>query len=84
MNGPKEPFGYKFNQETNTKEPIAEQLRALAKAAQYIAQGCSMMSTRDWLEKKTGRYISVPGLLKAIGYDKSNRQTTKSNSKENC
>jgi hypothetical protein len=73
MNGPKEPFGYKYNEKTMEKEPVAEEIRALAKAAEYIEQGCSMRSVRDWVEKKTGRYISVPGLLKAIGYVSKNR-----------
>lgn len=70
INGPREPFGYKLNLATNEKEEIPEQLKALEQAAMYIRSGCSMQSVRDWLVKKTGRSISVPGLLKAIGYQK--------------
>lgn len=66
--GPKEPFGYKYNEETKDKEPIEDQLKALEQAAFYIQSGCTMQSARDWLVKKTGRNISVPGLLKAIRY----------------
>lgn len=71
INGPKEPFGYKLTD--NGLEPIEEQLKALDKAKWYIANGCTMKATRDWLEKKTGRYISTAGLLKAIKYDPSIR-----------
>lgn len=78
----KEPFGYKLN-ENGEREAIPDQLRALARAADFIEQGCSMASARDWLEKKTGRYISTPGLLKAIRYDKSNRKARKGYSEEN-
>lgn len=71
MSGPKEPFGYKYNEETKKKEPITEQLEALERANLYIKSGCTMQSTRDWLVNKTGREISVPGLLKAIKYGKT-------------
>lgn len=70
MNGPREPFGYKYNEDTNTREPIETELAALQMADKYIKSGCTMQSVRDWLVKKTGRTISVPGLLKAIKYDK--------------
>lgn len=68
MSGPKEPFGYVFNPLTSVREPIESELKALKQAKFYIAQGCSMQSARDWLVKKTGREISVQGLLKAIKY----------------
>lgn len=71
MSNPRAPYGYRINEETGTKEPIAEELKALAQAAYYINQGCTMQSARDWLVQKTGRIISVPGLLKAIRYGKT-------------
>lgn len=76
MSGPKEPFGYRYNEETGQREAIPEELKALAEAAWYIKQGCTMQSARDFLVKKTGRQISVPGLLKAIKYDKSSRSSS--------
>jgi hypothetical protein len=82
MNGPKEPFGYKFNEETGQREVIPEQIKDLAKAAKYIDQGCGMQTVRDWLVNKTGRNISVPGLLKAIKYDKHKRSSTQRSPKE--
>lgn len=71
MSGPKEPFGFKYNEDTKEREPIPEQLKALEQAKFYILSGCSMQSARDWLVQKTGRTISVPGLLKAIKYGKT-------------
>lgn len=76
MSGPKEPFGYKYNEETNQREPISEQLEALEKAKYYLNRGCSMQSTRNWLVQKTGRIISVPGLLKAIRYGKTSKDSS--------
>ena len=63
INGPSEPFGYR-RKEDGTKEPIPEQLAALDKALDYLKAGCSLKSVRDWLEKRTGRYISIIGLRK--------------------
>ena len=63
------PYGYKIDEQGN-KLVIPEQLEALKQAEYYIMQGCTMQSARDWLVKKTGRTISVPGMLKAIGYAK--------------
>lgn len=65
-NAAKEPFGYKLTE--NGLEPVPEQLEALEQAKWYLYSGCSMQTTRDWLVKKTGRSISVPGMLKKIGY----------------
>lgn len=59
MSGPKSPFGY-----TEDKQEIPEELAALEKAYWYHKQGCSIRVSRDWLFKKTGRIISVPGLFK--------------------
>ena len=70
MSGPKEPFGYKYNEETGRREAIPDELKALAQAAFYLKQGCTMQAARDWLVQKTHRKISVPGLLKAIHYKK--------------
>lgn len=67
-----EPFGY-YKDEYGDKLVIEEQLSALKQAEYYIKQGCTMQSVRDWLVKKTGRQISVPGLLKSIKYDKTSK-----------
>lgn len=64
---PAEPFGY-FKDEFGHKQPIQTQLDALEQAKFYIKAGCTMQAARDWLVKKTGRTISVPGLLKSIRY----------------
>ena len=66
-NARKEPFGYRLTEEG--LEPVEEQLEALEKAKFYIESGCSMQNTRNWLVAKTGRKISVPGMLKAIKYE---------------
>lgn len=69
---PAEPFGY-FKDEQGNKQPIQEQLEALEQAKFYITQGCTMQAVRNWLVTKTGRTISVPGLLKSIKYDKTSK-----------
>ena len=66
-----EPFGYKRTE--NGLEEVPGELEALEKAQWYMKQGASMQSVRDWLVKKTGRKISVPGFLKSIKYDKNDR-----------
>lgn len=63
----KEPFGYQLTEEG--LKPVEEQLEALEKAKYYIESGCSMQSARDYIVAKTGRKISVPGMLKAIKYE---------------
>jgi len=63
-----EPFGY-YKDEDGNKLVNEDELKALKQAQYYINQGCSMQSVRDWLVKKTGRTISVQGLLKSIKYN---------------
>ena len=60
-----EPFGY-YRDDKGNKLVIPNQLDALKQAKYYVDNGCTLKATRDWLVKKTGRDISVPGLVKAI------------------
>lgn len=73
-----EPFGYYKNEE-GIKVEIPDQLEALKQAEYYIMQGCAMAPVRNWLVKKTGRVITVAGLLKAIRYN--GRPEKRSNNK---
>jgi len=60
------PFGYKVNEEDNKLlEPIQEELEAIEQAKQYI-KSCSYREVAGWMERKTGRYISAPGLMKVL------------------
>ena len=60
------PFGYKVSeQDDKLLEPIQEELEAIEQAKQYI-KSCSYREVAGWMEKKTGRYISAPGLRKAL------------------
>jgi hypothetical protein len=60
------PFGYKVSeQDEKILEPIQEELEALEQAKQYI-KSCSYREVAGWMEKKTGRYISAPGLRKVL------------------
>jgi hypothetical protein len=60
------PFGYKQS-ETDDKvlEPIQEELEVLEQAKVYL-DNSSYREVATWVTKKTGRYISHVGLLKAI------------------
>mgnify|MGYP003128260430 FL=1 len=60
------PFGYKQS-ETDDKilEPIPQELEALEQAKVYL-DNSSYREVASWVTKKTGRYISHVGLLKAI------------------
>lgn len=70
-----EPFGY-YKDAQGNKLAIPDQLEALKQANYYIQQGCTMQATRDWLVQKTGREISVPGLLKSIRYDRTKKNNS--------
>ena len=60
------PFGYKVNEEeVNLLEPIQEELEAIEQAKQYI-KSCSYREVAGWMQRKTGRYISAPGLMKVL------------------
>ena len=62
------PFGYELTTEYDTfLKPIPEQLAALDIAEVMIVdEGISLQAACDWLEYKTDRRISVPGLKKHI------------------
>ena len=60
------PFGYKASEEVDKLlEPIQEELEAIEQAKQYI-KSCSYREVAGWMERKTGRYISAPGLMKVL------------------
>ena len=60
------PFGYKVSeQDEKLLEPIQEELEAIEQAKQYI-KSCSYREVAGWIERKTGRYISAPGLRKVL------------------
>ena len=62
------PFGYELENESDTfLKPIPEQLEALDVAEQMIVnEEVSLQAACDWLEYKTDRRISSPGLKKHI------------------
>ena len=62
------PFGYELENESDTfLKPIPEQLEALDVAEQMIVnEEVSLQAACDWLEYKTDRRISTPGLKKHI------------------
>ena len=60
------PLGYKVNEEDDKLlEPIQEELEAIEQAKQYI-KSCSYREVAGWMQRKTGRYISAPGLMKVL------------------
>ena len=60
------PFGYRVNEEDDKMlDPIPEELEAIEQAKQYI-KSCSYREVAGWMERKTGRYISAPGLMKVL------------------
>ena len=60
------PYGYKVNEEDNKMlDPIPEELEAIEQAKQYI-KSCSYREVAGWMKRKTGRYISAPGLRKVL------------------
>ena len=62
------PFGYELDENTpNYLKPIEEELDALSFAESMILnEECSLQEACDWLEYKTGRKISKPGLKKHV------------------
>lgn len=60
------PFGYKLAEDPDYLEVIPNELEALEKAKWYYENGYTVRTTAEWLVKKTGRYLSQPGLLKAV------------------
>ena len=60
------PFGYRQSEsDDKTLEPIQNELEALEQAKIYL-ENSSYREVANWVTKKTGRYISHVGLLKAI------------------
>ena len=62
------PFGYELVEESSSfLKPIEEELEALQIAENMIVnEEVSLQAACDWLEYKTGRSISTPGLKKHI------------------
>ena len=61
------PFGYELDDVTGYLKPIEEQLEALQIAENMIVnEEISLQAAVDWLEFKTNRKISTPGLKKHI------------------
>ena len=60
------PYVYKVNEEDDKMlDPIPEELEAIEQAKQYI-KSCSYREVAGWMQRKTGRYISAPGLMKVL------------------
>ena len=62
------PFGYELVTENDTfLKPIPDQLEALTVVEQMILnEEISLQAACDWLEYKTDRRLSTPGLKKHI------------------
>lgn len=61
------PFGWKLLEDDDEViESIDLEIEALEIANWYILNGYTLQSTRDWLVNKTGRSITVPGMVKAL------------------
>ncbi len=61
------PFGYEFDEVTGFLKPIEEELEALQIAENMIVnEEVSLQAACDWLEYKTDRRISTPGLKKHV------------------
>jgi hypothetical protein len=62
------PFGYQLDEEASSfLKPIEEELEALQVAENMIVnEEVSLQAACDWLEYKTDRRISPPGLKKHI------------------
>ncbi len=61
------PFGYELDTTTGYLKPIEDQLEALQVVENMIVnEEISLQAGVDWLEYKTDRKISTPGLKKHI------------------
>lgn len=61
------PFGYELSDIDGHLKPIEAEIAALEIAEEMIVdEGISLQAACDWLEYKTDRRISVPGLKKHI------------------
>tara|TARA_B000000475_G_scaffold142447_1_gene114708 strand:- start:394 stop:687 length:294 start_codon:yes stop_codon:yes gene_type:complete len=71
------PFGYELDTITGYLKPIEDQLEALQVVENMIVnEEISLQAGVDWLEYKTDRKISTPGLKKHIDkkYGKRNER----------
>ena len=71
------PFGYQCDEVTGFLKPIEEELEALQIAENMIVnEEVSLQAACDWLEYKTDRRISTPGLKKHVDkkYGKRNER----------
>jgi hypothetical protein len=71
------PFGYELDDITGYLKPIEDQLEALQVVENMIVnEEISLQAGVDWLEYKTDRKISTPGLKKHIDkkYGKRNER----------
>ena len=61
------PFGYELGDIDGYLKPIEAEIAALEIAEEMIVdEGISLQAACDWLEYKTDRRISAPGLKKHI------------------
>ena len=61
------PFGYELDNLTGYLKPIEEELDALQVAENMVVnEEISLQAACDWLEYKTDRRMSAPGLKKHI------------------
>jgi hypothetical protein len=71
------PFGYEFDEVTGFLRPVEAELDALQVAENMIVnEEVSLQAACDWLEYKTDRRISTPGLKKHVDkkYGKRNER----------
>ena len=72
------PFGYQLAKETPSfLKPVEEELEALQVAENMVVnEEISLQAACDWLEYKTDRRISTPGLKKHVDkkYGKRNER----------
>jgi len=71
------PFGYELENEYDTfLKPIPEEIEALEIAEQMVVgEEVSLQAAVDWLEYKTDRKMSTPGLKKHIDKKYGKRDT---------
>ena len=79
------PFGWKRTEDDpDILETIPEEYEALEVAAWYFDNGYTLKTISEWLLKKTGRYISCAGLLKAFLNVRRRNPSTKEIEATNC
>ena len=69
------PFGYEESEDEGYLKPIPEQVEALKVAEDLVVgESISLQDACDWIEYKTNRRISPPGLKKHIDKKYGKRQ----------